>query len=52
MREITEMGQQLVLMAERMKEINQRITELEQERSDPPSQDPIFEEIIRTPSSA
>ena len=34
---VAELGQQIVLWGERMKEINQRITELEKERSDPPS---------------
>ena len=51
-RELTEMGQQIVLTGERMNGINQRMTELEQERSDPPSHDPIFAEIVRTTSSA
>ena len=36
--EITEMRQQMMLMGERMKEMNQHMTELEQKRSDPLSQ--------------
>ena len=46
------MGQQIVLMGESMNEINHRMTELEQKRSDPPSQDPSFAEILKTTSSA
>ena len=51
-REITEMAQQLVLMAEHMNEINQRKTELEQDRSVCPSQYLSFAEIVRTTFSA
>ena len=51
-REMIETGQQTMLMGERMNEINHRITELEQERTDPPSQGPSFAEILRTASSA
>ena len=39
-------------MGERTNEINHRQTELEQDRSDPPSQDQSFAEIVRTTSSA
>ena len=39
-RVIANMGQQIVLMGERMNKINQHMTELKQDRSDPPSQDP------------
>ena len=38
-REMTEIDQQKVLMGKRMNGINQRMTELQQERSDPPSHD-------------
>ena len=51
-RVIAEKVQQTVLMGESRKEINQRMTELEQERSDPPSQDTSFAEIVRMTSSA
>ena len=39
-------------MGERTIKITQRMIELEQKRSDPPSQNPSFAEIIRTTSSA
>ena len=45
------MGLQVVLMGERMNEINQLMTELEQERSDPPSQNPSFAQIVKTTTS-
>ena len=51
-RVIAEMGQQIVLMGEGMNGINKRMTDLEQERSHPPFQDPSFAEIVRTTSSA
>ena len=50
--EMTEMGQQVVFMGKRMNEINLRMTELEQERSDPPFQDHSFAEIVMTTISA
>ena len=49
---VAEMGQQIVLWGERMKKINQRMTELEKERSEPPSQNPSFAEIVSTTSSS
>ena len=51
-REMTEMRLQITSMGERRNEINHRTTELEQEHSDLPSQDPSFAEIVRTTSSA
>ena len=42
----------MVLMGERMNEINHCMTEEEQERSDPPSQAPSFSEIAGMTSSA
>ena len=46
------MGQQIVLLGERIKEIKQRMTELGQELSDPPYRDPSFAEIVGTTSSS
>ena len=49
---VAEMGERVVLFNQRVNEINQRLIELEQERSDPPSQDPSFAEIVRTTRSS
>ena len=51
-REKTEMRRQIKSMSERMNKINHCMTELEQKRSDPPSQAPSFTEIARTTSYA
>ena len=51
-RVFVEICQQIVLIGECMNEINQRVTELEQERRHPPSQDPSFAEVVRTSISA
>ena len=50
--EMTELCQQIMSMGDLMNEINHHMTELEKERSDPPSQEPSFVEIARTTSSA
>ena len=48
----SEIVKQRVLFGKRMNEINQRLVELDQERSDPPSQDPSSTEIVRTTGSS